>query len=160
MLTERWSNLIRIKMPNYWVGQISKQMHETSNDLIVWIWQKQMFTNDACPFLCKISSIHSCSDDALAYCLHVFMYQYESANLHIPITRTAHSEIWLLHLTRPWGAVDSHSAVPGDWLQILASTKHDRPNTLFGGGNQSTQKKPMQTCWEHANFTQKGPFCH
>ncbi len=36
------------------------------------------------------------------------------------VTYTVYSEIWSLHLTRPWGAVGSHSAAPGDQLQILS----------------------------------------
>ncbi len=57
-------------------------------------------------------------------------------------------------LTHPWegswnpsGTVGSHSAVPRDRLQILASTlvEADIPLTymfLMVGGNQSTQRKP------------------
>ncbi len=65
-----------------------------------------------------------------------------------------------LLLTHPWGAVGSRSAAPRDQLQILSQylgqgywMEIDLYTCFDGGGNCSTQRKPMWTRGEHANST-------
>ncbi len=68
------------------------------------------------------------------------------------VTDTVYSEMCSLYLTRPWGAAGSHSAVPGDQLQILSLffglgcwLETELTYVFYGGGRWSTQRKPTQT---------------
>ncbi len=60
------------------------------------------------------------------------------------VTYTVYSEMCYLHLAHPWGAVGSHSAAPGDQLQILSQYLGQEYwleidlYICFDGGNRST----------------------